>query len=208
MPDFKNGFRGSVNGSVQTAMTDQPGGSLPGMIAFASDLNQQDCFAIGETLGIAAGKGVELIHDAEQDYHSQHPNQRAFLPISTSTAVKFGGILIFDEHCQSDDNGVPGWAKGRIGQVLRPVRAGGRIWVKAKETITLASTVNWVTVAPVSGLYEVGEFAPAALGGGSAGTSVLLPHAVWVVPATAGKNAMIELVGTLTATVPVNSSSV
>jgi len=207
MPSFQNGYRGSVNGSVQTSYTDQPGVSVPGMAAFASDINLRDAYLIGETDGVAAGKGIQLIHQTEADYNLQHPNMAVYLPNGGEDVTHFGGIVMFDEAMQSDSNGIPGWAKGRVGRVMRPVRNGGRIWVKAVEAVTLDDTVNWVIVAPADESYEVGEFAPSALGGGSAGTSVALPHCKWVVPAAAGGNAMIEMLGTLTATVPGNSSS-
>ena len=208
MVDFKTGFRGNVNGSVQSAITDQPGVGVPGMVMFASDLNMVDAYPVGETAGIAAGKGVQLIHSEEYAYNLQHPNKAAYLPNGGESAVKFGGIMIFDEQCQSDENGVPGWANGRMAGIMRPVRSGGRVWVKAVKAITLHDTVNWVIVAPTDASYEVGEFSPTALGGGSAGTSVVLPHLTWVVPAAAGGLAGIEMVGVLTATVPVNSSSI
>jgi hypothetical protein len=206
---FSNGFRGTVNGAVQTAVTDQPGQAVAGMLAFASDINMVDNFVVGETNGVAAGKGISLVHQEEYTYNMQHPNQAAFLPDGDETAAEFGGIVVYDEHMQSDENGLPGWALHRMAQILRPVRSGGRIWVNCKETITLATaTVNWVITAPTNGLYEVGDFAPVALGGGSAGTSVALPQCVWVTDGVVGSHAMLELVGTLTATVPTNSSSI
>lgn len=192
---FQNGYRGTVGGAVQTAYTDQPGIAVAGQIAFASDLTNHDALFVGETDGIAAGLGVRLTAITD-DISLQRPNLQALLPAATSANTAFAGIVVFDESMQSDENGQPGWAKGRVARVVKPGRAGARIYVKAKEAIDpAAATVNWVTIAGTDGLYALGEFAPAALAGNAvAGTSVALTAvARWVTSAAAGEFAIIEL---------------
>ncbi len=51
MATFATGYRGTVNGSVQTDYADQPGQAFPGMLAFAGDDNFLDSIFIGETNG-------------------------------------------------------------------------------------------------------------------------------------------------------------
>jgi hypothetical protein len=164
------------------------------MVAFASDLNQYDAFYIGEADGIAAGRGVVLA-PVTDDISFQKPNEAAYLPAAGAVAADFAGILAFDEAMQSDENGVPGWAKGRMGRVIRPIRAGGRVYVKVVEAVDhTADTVNLVIVAGTDELYEAGQFAPAALAGTAlAGTSIALSNARWVTSAAAGGLAIIEL---------------
>jgi hypothetical protein len=191
---FGTGFRGTTGGSVQSTYTDQPGQALDGMLAFASDIALCDSIYIDQANGIAAGRGVKVA--AVSDSISlQRPNIAASLPANGAAATDFYGILIFDEQMQSDANGVPGISDGRMGLVLRNARAGGRIYVKCPEAIVVGtSTVNWVTVAGSDGLYEAGQFAPAALAGNSTyGTSVLLPTAAWVQGCSAGGYAIVEL---------------
>lgn len=196
---FASGYRGVAGGSVQTAVTDQPGIAVPGMLAFASDLNYCDGLYVGETNGVAAGKGI-AVTDVSDDISYQRPNLSINLPADAATKAAFAGIVVFMENMQSDENGVPGWAKGRIAQVARPGRAGARIYVKAVEAVDhTADSVNWVTVAGTDGLYEKGEFAPAALAGtAAAGTSVAIDATVarWVTSAPAGGVACIELLAT------------
>jgi hypothetical protein len=191
---FQNGYRGVVGGSVQTAVTDQPGVGVPGMLASASDYNFTDSIFVYETNGVAAGRGV-VVSLASDDINPQLPSDAITYPNVGSDADSFDGIIVFEEHMQSDENGNPGWAKGRIARVARRFRSGARIWVKAVEDVTVAfDTVNWVTVAPVDGSYAVGEFAPAALAGDDAGTSVALTGvARWVVGGNAGQVACLEL---------------
>ena len=191
---FASGFRGTVSGSVQANYTDQPGVGVAGMLAFASDINLCDAIIVGETNGVAAGRGVTATLNTAAGTNLQRPDRSLFLPAVADDAADLAGIVVFDENMQTDENGVPGWAKGRFARVLRPVRAGGRIYVKAKEAIAPATaTVNWVTVAGTDGLYAVGEFAPAALAGtAEAGTSVAISTASFVTTAAAGELAMVE----------------
>jgi len=205
---FGTGYRGAVNGSVQSSYTDQPGVAIAGMLAFASDINNCDAIFIGETNGIAAGKGVRLVKGNE-GFGFQRPNGVAFLPESDEAATEFGGIVVFDEAMQSDENGIPGWAKGRVARLLRPGRAGGRVYVKAIAAVDVdTATVNWVIKAGTDGKYEAGEFTPAALAGtAAAGYSVALTNAKWVTDAAAGDLAMIELFGNVVPVLSTDDSS-
>lgn len=192
---FSTGYRGTVGGAVQTSYTDQPGIAVPGMLAFASDLNFCDAYVVGEADGIAAGKGVKVAAITDS-ISGQIPNQSIELPEAADTAAVFAGIMVYDDSMQSDADGVPGWAQGRMARVLRPGRAGGRVFVKAVEAVNHTSaSVNLVIVAGSDGLYEAGEFAPAALAGSAAaGYSVSLSaNARWVSSAAAGSVACIEL---------------
>jgi hypothetical protein len=194
MGKFINGYRGEIGGAVQTTYSDQPGVAVPGMIAFASDLSNVDALLISETDGIAAGKGVKAVA-IDDDISLQRPNVSVLLPTTGNTVADFVGVLCFDETMQSDEDGVPGYAAGRLGRILKNARAGGRIYVKAVEAIDPAtSVVHWVVVAGSDGLYEAGEFAPAALAGSaSAGYSTTLASiAKWVTKAEAGDVAIIE----------------
>ena len=196
---FTNGYRGTAGGSIQNSYADQPGQASPGMLAFASDLNNADAIFIGEENGIAAGKGVEfspIVDVGSSEITLQRPNLAAILPSTGKTVADFGGILAMDETMQSDENGVPGYAQGRVGRIVKPGRAGGRIYVKAVEAVDPAtSTVNWVVVAGSDGLYEAGEFAPAALAGsaGAGYSTSLATVAKWITKAAAGDVAIIEL---------------
>ncbi len=192
---FSTGFRGHIGGSVQANYTDQPGVGVPGMLAFASDINLSDAVYIGEEDGIAAGRGV-IFNPVNNDISLQRPNVSASLPDDTTIVADFKGIVVFDEQMQSDSVGTPGWAQGRMGRILRNDRAGGRIYVSAREDITIDDTVNLVIIAGTDELYKVGEFAPVALNQTLAnGTSIEIPNAKWVSGAVANDIAMIELLG-------------
>jgi hypothetical protein len=193
---FGDGFHGTVGGSVQTTYTDQPGQALDGMLAFSSDINMTDAVYVAETNGIAAGRGVKVA--AVSDSISlQRPNLAASLPTVAAAAGDLAGIVVFDQQMQSNSSGVAGVGRYRMARILRNVRAGGRIYIKCPEAVTVgSSTVNWVTVAGSDALYEVGQFAPAALAGDAThGTSVAITTAAWVQGCSAGGYGIIEFLG-------------
>lgn len=209
MAGFADGYRGTQLGSVQTTYTDQPGVAVAGMLAFSSDINMCDAVFIGEPLGIEAGKGVQFVA-SDEGLGFQRPPVAAYLPAGSESAAEMAGILVFDQAMQSmedtDGNPINGWAKGRVGRILRPGRGGGRVYVKAKEAIVPGtSSVNWVITAGSDGVYEVGEFAPSALNSGTVGVTVALTNAQWITAADAGGIAMLELFGNV---VPLVDASV
>ncbi len=173
---FATGYRGEVGGSVQKGgYTDQPGEGVPGMLAFASDINLVDAVYIGEDNGIAAGRGV-IFEDVDDLVSLQRPNVKAMLPIGTTTADEFQGIVVFDERMNSNADGVPGWAKGRVGRILLNKRSGGRIYVNCPETVAIDDLVYLQRVADAN--YEVGEFRPSIPT--IPADAIEIPNAKWV----------------------------
>jgi hypothetical protein len=194
---FSTGYRGTFGGSVQTTYYDVPGIAIPGQLAFASDINYTDAIFVGETNGLRAGAGIRLLADSD-GLDFQKPSVSAYLPEGDETNAEFGGIVVFDHAMQSDENGLAGWANGRVARILKPSRMGGRIYVNVKDTIVPGtSTVNWVIAVDDAGKYALGDFCPTALGGGSAGTSVALANCSWVSGATTSGIALLEMHGTI-----------
>jgi hypothetical protein len=191
---FNTGFRGTVNGAIQTVVTDQPGLGVPGELCFASDNTLVDSFLAGGD--VAAGLGIVTTFNAGAAEQFQNPGELVSVPAATGlTIADFKGIVVFDENMQSDASGNPGWADGRVARVLRPNRVGGRIWIKALDTWTRGvSTVNWVVTGGTDGKYQAGEFAPAALAGNATyGYSVAITAASVKTSAVAGGVVAIEL---------------
>lgn len=192
---FSTGFRGTVQGAIQTAVLDQPGQGIAGMMPFASDNSLVDSYIVSGDL--PAGCGVQLVANAGAATSFQAPPFLAQVPTAhgTLTLADFGGIVVFDENMQSNADGVPGWADGRTARIARPGRAGGRVYVRAIEAIDhTTASVNWVVEAGTDGLYAAGEFAPAALAGNAtAGYSVAITTAKFITSAAAGGLAIIEL---------------
>jgi hypothetical protein len=203
---FASGYRGTSGGAVQSTYQDQMGLAVNGMMAYAAEegIANIDAIFIGETNGIRAGAGVRFLAATQNQGGYQRPPVQAFLPEGDETADEFAGIVLFDEAMQSNENGVPGWAKNRVARILRPSRSGGRVYVKVKDAIVPGtSTVNWVIAADSVGKYEAGDFCPTALGGGAVGTSVLLTNCKWETEADANGLAILEFHGTI---VPVTST--
>lgn len=193
---FNTGFRGTANGAIQTVVTDQPGVGVPGELCFASDNDLVDSYLVTGTDGVFAGAGVQLVANSAGLGQLQLPGQLAQVPNANNlTIADFKGVVVFDENMQSDATGVPGWDDGRTCRVVRPGRAGGRVFVKAVEAVDKATaTVNWVTQGGTDGKYRAGEFAPTALAGSAAaGYSVAITTATVISSAAAGGVYAIEL---------------
>ena len=197
------GFRGTVGGSVQSNYTDQPGQGIAGMLAFASEqaTANLDSMLIAETNGVYAGQGiVAAVNNANgaNSFDLQAPNKLVSIPAANNlTIADFAGIVVFDETMQSDSNGKPGLAKGRVARILRPGKSGGRIYVPVNSNDTVVpgtSTVNWVIAAGSDAKYAPGQFTTAALAGDAThGYSVAITTASWVTSGAAGTLAIIEL---------------
>lgn len=193
MSPFANGFRGTAGGAVQTTYSDQPAGAVAGMLAFASENSLIDAIYVGETNGVRAGAAVKL--EAVTDAVSgQVPNSAIHLPEADDAATVFAGIVLFDEAMQSDENGVPGWAAGRMARLLRHGRAGGRVWVAVKDAIVITNGVFMVTTADNAGTYALGDLTDVDLGGGAAGVAEdISAYARWVVGTSGAGLALLEL---------------
>ena len=193
------GYRGSVNGSIQTTYQDQPGVGVPGMLMYAPEAGDKiDSIFVGETNGVGAGKGVQLVRNAESVTNFQTPNVLAYLPDGDESAAEFGGIVVWQETMQTDSSGNNIYAAGRVARILKPGAVGGPIYVAAKdEVIPGTSTVNWVIAAGSDGKYEVGDFAPGVLNSGTVGTTVALTNAAWVTAGDVDGIAGIELFGNI-----------
>lgn len=173
---FATGYRGEVGGSVQKGgYTDQPGEGVPGMLAFSSDINMVDAVYIGESEGVAAGRGV-IFEDVDDLVSLQRPNVSALLPTGVTTADEFKGIVVFDERMNSNADGVPGWAQGRVGRILLNKRSGGRIYVNCPETVAIDDLVYLQRVTDDA--YEVGEFRPSIPT--TPADAIEIPNAKWV----------------------------
>lgn len=193
---FDTGFRGTSMGSIQTVYNDQPALAMPGMLAFASDLDMCDAAHVSEANGVGSGKGVVFAALTDTVNLSLPPLSVQY-PGSGSALANFAGFVVLDEGMQCDSSGNPGWGFGKMAQILRAQRAGGRIWLPVKEAIIVgSSTLNLVIVAGTTNgvAYVPGDICPAALAGTSYGTSIDLSSiGVFKTAAAAGGFAMVEL---------------
>ena len=157
-----NGYRGVRGGSVQSAYHDQPNLAVPGMLAFASDMNLLDTVMVGSD--VLAGMGVIGANPTDSTQLYQRPIFTISPPAGTETlASQLAGVVVFDEAMQSDENGNPGWSAQRAARILRVNRVGGRIYVNQRLPVEVGtSTVNWVIKGgAMQGVTHVaGEFSP------------------------------------------------
>ena len=188
------GFRGVVGGSVQSTYTDQPGAGVAGMVAYASDNSLIDAIVVGEVDGISAGRGVKYTAATvgATAVGMQTPSVLAFLCASGDDVGDFAGVVVFDENMQTDENGVPGWAQGRVARIMRPGRSGGRFWAATRAAGVVSDKVYLVTDVGTQNVYKAGDFA-AVSSSSDATFADLSTVAKWVTAPVSGGVAIIEL---------------
>ena len=189
-------YHGTRFGFVQSAVYDQMGVSLPGRLANASDINLCDAYTVGETNGIGVGLGVSL--SAISGVKKAGINsEQVKLPTTSSLASDFAGILVRTDTGRTDADGNNYMGYQEMGTVLRKSRVGGRIWVKAYNTITAGGNLYWIIANRVNSAQPVGGFAGSAITGTVGGVSVTdtvqLTECRVVSGASAGGLALIEM---------------
>ena len=189
-------YHGTKFGFVQSAVYDQMGVTLEGRLANASDINLCDAYSIGEENGIGVGLGVTL--SAISGVVKPGINsEQVKLPTTSSLASDFAGILVRTDTGRTDANGRNYMGYKEMGTVLRKPRVGGRIWVKAYNTITAGSNLYWIIANRVNSAQPVGGFAGSAITGTVGGVSVTdtvqLTEVRVVTGASAGGLALIEM---------------
>ena len=117
------------------------------------------------------------------------------LPTASSTAADFGGILIRTDTGHTDANGKNYMAHKEMATVLRSNRVGGRVWVKAYNTITTGGNLYWIIDNSVNSGQPIGGFAGSAISSSSDVDTVQLTNAKVVSGAAAGGLALIEILG-------------
>lgn len=187
-------YHGTKFGFVQSAVYDQMGVSLEGRLANASDINLCDAYSVGEEAGIGVGLGVSI--SALSGVLKPGVNsEEVKLPTTSSTAADFGGILIRTDTGHTDANGKNYMAHKEMATVLRSKRVGGRVWVKAYNTITAGGNLYWIIDNSVNSGQPIGGFAGSAISSSSDVDTVQITNVKVVSGAAAGGLALVEFLG-------------
>lgn len=187
-------YTGLNNAFMQTKYVDQQATALPGDLAYASDVTLIDAAVVAMPEGsekelLAAGLGVVRAYSANASRPGM--NSTTVSPVSsTTTAATFYGITIRNQQCQTDENGVSGWGDGRLCNVMRADRVGGRVWVKAVNAATAGSAAYLVIQDTTSHGFPIGSFAGTEI----TTDSVALTNVKWVTSAAAGELGLVEII--------------
>lgn len=192
-------YTGLNNAFMQTKYVDQQATALPGDLAYASDVTLIDAAVVAMPSGsekelLAAGLGVVSAYSANASRPGM--NSTTVSPVSsTTTAATFYGITIRNQQCQTDENGVSGWGDGRLCNVMRADRVGGRVWVKAVNAATAGSAAFLVIKDDTEHGFPIGSFAGSAITGEPSATdTVALTNVKWVTSAAAGELGLVEII--------------
>lgn len=134
-------------GFAQSTYYDQMATALPGQLANASDINLVDSMVVGPIdtgLGLLAGLGVQL----GTTTNTPRPgiNEEQVIPFASGGTLI--GVTVRNQQMDSNSNGDACWFPGRMANVLRDLRVGGRIWVRLAEATDQPEFGGEVYIAP------------------------------------------------------------
>jgi hypothetical protein len=184
-------------GFAQSQYVDQQATALPGALAFASDERLVDSYIVAASVGpdgLEAGLGVVATVLSADEHNGQREGMNtkfAALPAAGNTADAFEGITVRNQQMDTNANGHACWFAGRMCNVLRAKRVGGRVWVLLSNgSSTIDGTVYWIISDTTSHGKPIGSFSSAALGA----DTVELTNARFKSNSDASSNSVIALV--------------
>lgn len=158
-----SGFRGVIQGSVQTDYTDHPSRGFPGQIATQGDPSLVDGYPVSAAGVIGVGIGVvrDTLLTIPVGIYADRPAPFSIaLPTDTSVVADFVGIVVRDSAQENDDEGVPIWSPENMAPVMRQ----GRIFVFASVAIAAGEPVFMYRQDTTTHGNPIGSFTNAAAG--------------------------------------------
>lgn len=187
-------YGGTAFGTVQSTFYDQMATALAGDI-LSTDDNLIDGARINEANGVDVGLGVVESYTTTQPRAGVN-NVQVALPSGATAATDFYGVVLRASAGWTRTTGVAYIPYDRMAPILRPGRAGGRVWVTASDTITAGDLVYLVRSNAVAGnTRSIGSFTNAAITDGMSTDTVQLANASFRSAATTGQVVLIEFMG-------------
>ena len=183
------GLWSAINAGASAATLKFTSASYGVLNVTITDLN-----ANGVSTGLAAALGlttVTVVNGVQQPIRAGIGNTGVSRPVSGSAAANFYGVALRTLAGFNVNSIQSVWPVDTLAPVMRPNRAGGRVWVESFDTIAVDGAVYLVTVADTctagTSYHPVGSFCNATNGtapagattaaGYTAGTAVLLANA-------------------------------
>lgn len=150
-----------------------------------------DLNAAGASTGLAAALGLTsltIVNGVQQPIRTGLGSQGVSRPATGNTAANFYGVALRTLAGFNVNSIQSVWPYQANAPIMRPTRAGGRVWVESFDTIAVDGAVYLVTVADTctagTSYHPVGSFTTGAAPAGAttaagyaAGTAVLLANA-------------------------------
>lgn len=180
-------YGGQYMGFAQQNYYDQQSTAIEGQLAFASDINLVDAATVvmpadkkGQFMPV--GRGVTSAYSP----NGSRPGMTSMVisPVNANTqASGFYGIVICNQQTQTSPDGLNGWYDGRVANVLRKDRVGGRVWVRAWKEATENTPVYLIIKNSSNHGFPIGGFSGSEIAGAEipasagflTGTTLTLP---------------------------------
>jgi len=183
-----SGFRGTIQGSVQTDYTDHPSRGFPGQIATQGDPSLVDGYPVGGTTNLMVGLGVmrgTSITIPVGEYGDRPAPFPIIAPSAGENINDFVGILVRDSAQENDIDGNPIWSPNKMAPVLRQ----GRIFVTATIAVSAGNSVHMYIDDTTGHGFPIGAFTNAAAGV----DTIQITSARWYDTSAANSIAIIEI---------------
>lgn len=162
-------YNGQWMGFAQQNYYDQQSTAIEGMLAFTSDVNLVDAATIvmpPDQKGgfMPVGRGVV----GKYSPNGSRPGMTSMVisPVdATTTVADFYGIEIFNQQSQTNPENLNGWYDGRVGNVIRVDRVGGRIWIRAWNEAVEGQAVYMIIKDSSGHGFPIGGFCGSEIAG-------------------------------------------
>jgi len=183
-------YTGIPMGFAQENYFDQQATALEGSLAFVSDINLIDAAVVDMPDGGMLNVGRVVME--KYSAGGSRPGMTSTLvslPDANVDGSESFGITIRNQSCETDSDGNNGWRNGRVCNVLRLRRVGGRIWVKAQNSTVAGTPASFVIADTTNHGFPIGSL----VGSGLDTDTLEMPNAIWRTTTSAGQLALLEI---------------
>jgi hypothetical protein len=182
------------DGCVQRDYFDQMATAAIGELANAGDINLVDSIFVGAVGddGLVAGVGVvaSVVSDVARAGINQYA---ANYPAAGATAAALVGIVVRNQQMRSNSAGDPCWFEGDVANIVRPDRAGGRIWLALANGATApGENAHWIVSDTTDHGKRLGSFSAEEIAGDTVEIPSLKFQGVFTAPSSGEIAALAE----------------
>lgn len=175
---------GPQRGFAQSQYFDQQATAIPGLLAYASDINLVDSAFVGAVdpiYGLLAGTGI-MINPTTVSNRPGINYDVAVPPTVTATDADFAGVVVRNQWMDTNPNGDACIYPDRMCNYARRGRAGSRIWVRLEAgTSTFGAPVYWIVRDTAGTGKTIGSFSAEPITGTATPTPAVITGGTLVI---------------------------
>ena len=192
----RNIYTPDRDGCVQRDYFDQMATAAIGELANASDINLVDSRYVGAVGDDGLVAGVGVVATVVADVARNGINQYAInYPAAGAVAAALAGIVVRNQQMRSNSHGDPCWFEGDIANIVRPDRAGGRIWLALSNGVSApGGNAHWIVSNTMDHGKRIGSFSADEITGDTVEIPFLKFQGAFTAPGSGEIAALAEFV--------------